>query len=50
MVKTESLRIVLTPEQREVIRQQTGRDAEAIEFPIQELERQAPRMPSRRGD
>ncbi len=45
MVKPQSLRLTLTPEQREQIRQQTGRDAEALEFPIQELERLGPSAP-----
>ena len=40
MAKPQNLRIVLSPEQREQIRQQTGRDVEAIELPVRELDGQ----------
>jgi len=34
----EIVRIELTPEQKQLIKQQTGKDAEAVELTTQELE------------
>lgn len=34
----DSLRLTLTPEQREQIKQATGREAEALELTVEELE------------
>ena len=38
MSETNTLRITLTPEQKEQVRQATGKDAEAVELTVQELE------------
>jgi len=34
----ETVRIELTPEQKELIKKQTGKDAEAVELSVKELE------------
>lgn len=34
----ENIRLTLTPEQKEMIKNSTGKDAEAVEFSVQELE------------
>jgi hypothetical protein len=34
----ETVRLELTPEQKDLIKKQTGRDAEAVELSVQELE------------
>ena len=34
----ENIRLTLTPEQKEMIKAQTGKNAEAVEFTAQELE------------
>jgi len=34
----ETVRIELTPEQKELIKKQTGKDAEAVELSVSELE------------
>jgi hypothetical protein len=42
----EIVRIELTPEQKALLKQQTGKDAEAVELTFDELEeRIAPRLP-----
>ena len=38
MSETGTLRITLTPEQKEQVRKATGKDAEAVELSVQELE------------
>ncbi len=38
MANRSSVRLVLTPEQREQVRQATNKDAEALELSVQELE------------
>ncbi len=38
MAAKEPIRITLTPEQREVVRKVTGKNAEALELSAQELE------------
>lgn len=38
MTTSGNLRITLTPEQKEQIRKATGKDAEAVELSIEELE------------
>jgi uncharacterized small protein (DUF1192 family) len=38
MANTENFRLTLTPEQKEQIRKATGKEAEAIELSVQELE------------
>ena len=38
MNRKDSFRITLTPEQRDQIRQVTGKDADAIELSVEELE------------
>jgi hypothetical protein len=43
----EIVRIDLTPEQKQLIKQQTGKDAEAVELTARELEeRIAPLLPA----
>lgn len=43
--KKESVRIELTPEQRELVHKATGKDAQALELDVEELEeRIAPAM------
>jgi hypothetical protein len=45
MPTTENIRLTLTPEQKEQIRKATGKEAEALELSVQELEeRIAPTM------
>lgn len=45
------VRIVLTPSQSEQVKQTTGREAEAIELTVEELEeRVAPRLASNSND
>jgi uncharacterized small protein (DUF1192 family) len=45
MAGSEIFRITLTPEQKEQVRRRTGKDAEAIELSVEELEeRIAPAM------
>lgn len=42
----EIIRIELTPEQKQLLKSQTGKDAEAVELTFDELEeRIAPRVP-----
>jgi hypothetical protein len=44
MTESGNIRMTLTPEQREQVRKATGKDAEAIELSVEELEeRIAPR-------
>ena len=44
MATTANFRMTLTPEQKEQVRKATGKDAEAIELSVEELEeRIAPR-------
>ncbi len=44
MAESGNIRMTLTPEQREQVRKATGKDAEAIELSVEELEeRIAPR-------
>ena len=38
MATTPNLRLTLTPEQKEQIRKATGKDAEALELSVEELE------------
>ena len=38
MDTTQNFRLTLTPEQKEQIRQATGRDAEVLELSVEELE------------
>jgi hypothetical protein len=38
MQKSETLRLTLTPEQKEQVRKATGKDAEAVELSVEELE------------
>jgi hypothetical protein len=38
MAKSENFRMTLTPEQKEQIRKATGKDAEALELSVEELE------------
>ena len=33
-----NIRLTLTPEQKEMVKNQTGKNAEAVEFSVQELE------------
>jgi len=50
MADKDAVRINLTPEQREVVRKATGKNAEALELTAQELEaRIAPSMLSGSG-
>jgi hypothetical protein len=45
--KKNTVRIELTDEQKKAVREQTGQDANAIEFSVEELEQRiAPRMHS----
>lgn len=45
MTDSETFRMTLTPEQKEQVRQTTGKEAEAIELSVEELEeRIAPAM------
>ena len=36
--ENETVRLQLTPEQKELIKKQTGKDADAVELSVQELE------------
>jgi uncharacterized small protein (DUF1192 family) len=36
--ENETVRLELTPEQKELIKKQTGKDAEVVELSVQELE------------
>ena len=36
--ENETVRLELTPEQKQLIKKQTGKDAEAVELSVQELE------------
>lgn len=46
MAKSENFRMTLTPEQKDQIRKATGKDAEALELSVEELEeRIAPNRP-----
>jgi hypothetical protein len=36
--ENEIVRIELTPEQKQLVKKQTGKDAEAVELSVQELE------------
>ncbi|HET9152097.1 MAG TPA: hypothetical protein VFN83_10315 [Gemmatimonadales bacterium] len=36
--KKENIRLQLTPEQKDMIKHQTGKTADAVEFSVQELE------------
>lgn len=46
MAGSETFRMTLTPEQKAQVRRSTGRDAEAIELSVEELEeRIAPALP-----
>ena len=36
--ENEIVRIELTPEQKELVKKQTGKDADAVELSVQELE------------
>ncbi|HWN18672.1 MAG TPA: hypothetical protein VNO19_07125 [Gemmatimonadales bacterium] len=46
MASTETIRMTLTPEQKEQVRKSTGKEAEAIELSVEELEeRIAPALP-----
>ncbi|HET9152098.1 MAG TPA: hypothetical protein VFN83_10320 [Gemmatimonadales bacterium] len=36
--KKENIRLQLTPEQKELVKSQTGKNADAVEFTVQELE------------
>jgi hypothetical protein len=38
MASSDTFRMVLTPEQKEQVRKTTGKDAEAIELSVEELE------------
>ncbi|MEP7226526.1 MAG: hypothetical protein ABI785_04120 [Gemmatimonadales bacterium] len=38
MASSETFRMTLTPEQKEQVRKTTGKDAEAIELSVEELE------------
>ena len=38
MASSETFRMTLTPEQKEQVRKSTGKDAEAIELSVEELE------------
>ena len=38
MVNSSNFRMTLTPEQKEEIRRATGKDAETLEFSVEELE------------
>mgnify|MGYP006174100471 CR=1 FL=1 len=38
MAGSETFRMTLTPEQKEQVRRSTGKDAEAIELSVEELE------------
>lgn len=38
MASKDSVRLQLTPEQKEMIRNATGKNAEAVEFSVKELE------------
>jgi uncharacterized small protein (DUF1192 family) len=38
MAKSENFRMTLTPEQKSQIRKATGKDAEALELSVEELE------------
>ena len=50
MANSEPFRITLTPEQKEQVRKVTGKEAEAVELSIEELEeRIAPLMLRNRG-
>jgi uncharacterized small protein (DUF1192 family) len=45
MASSENFRMTLTPEQKDQVRKATGKDAEAIELSVEELEeRIAPAM------
>ena len=46
MASSETFRMTLTPEQKDQVRKTTGKDAEAIELSVEELEeRIAPATP-----
>jgi len=46
MASSETFRITLTPEQKNQVRKTTGKEAEAIELSVEELEeRIAPALP-----
>jgi hypothetical protein len=47
MANTTNFRMNLTPEQREEIRKATGKEAEAIELTVEELEERI--APAKRG-
>lgn len=36
--ENETVRLQLTPEQKELVKKQTGKDADAVELSVQELE------------
>ena len=43
--ESEIVRIELTPEQKQLVKQETGKDGEAVELTVKELEeRLAPRL------
>ena len=45
--ENEIVRIELTPEQKELVKKETGKEGDAVEFTVKELEeRIAPRMMS----
>jgi uncharacterized small protein (DUF1192 family) len=47
MPTTANFRMTLTPEQKEQVRKATGKDAEAIELSVEELEERIAPMTSR---
>jgi hypothetical protein len=47
MAASDTFRITLTPEQKEQVRQATGREAEAVELSIEELEERIAPMTAR---
>jgi len=49
MASSEKFRMTLTPEQKDQVRKTTGKDAEAIELSVEELEeRIAPAMATKK--